>query len=76
MLVSRIGKAFYAVLFFDAAYWAWMGHWLYTWDQLLWIGGFWAIEFNLKEWREELSGKNRKNEPAASGWDKIPADSS
>jgi len=75
MLVSRIGKAFYAVLFFDAAYWAWMGHWLYTWDQLLWIGGFWAIEFNLKEWREELAVKKRKNEPAASGWDKISADS-
>jgi hypothetical protein len=21
---------------------------------LLWIGGFWAIEFNMKEWREEI----------------------
>jgi hypothetical protein len=76
MLLSRIGKAFYLVLFFDAAYWAWIGHWLYSWDQLLWIGGFWAIEFNLKEWRDDLAARKRKNEPAAPGWDKIPADSS
>jgi hypothetical protein len=88
MLVSRIGKALYAVLFFDAAYWAWMGHWLYTWDQLLWIGGFWAIEFNLKEWREsnesampdqrvpdQLASDRRKHEPQPAGWDNIPADS-
>jgi hypothetical protein len=59
MLVTRAGKAFYAVLFFDAAYWAWMGHWLYTWDQLLWIGGFWAIEFNLREWREEILSRRQ-----------------
>ena len=54
MMVSQLGKVFYAVLFIDAAYWAWMGHWLYTWDQLLWIGGFWVIEYNMKEWREEI----------------------
>jgi hypothetical protein len=82
MLVSRLGKAFYAVLFLDAAYWAWMGHWLYTWDQLLWIGGFWAIEFNLKEWRDAIEaarwGKQarQKVERTSAGWDKIPADSS
>jgi hypothetical protein len=85
MLVSQLGKAFYAVLFLDAAYWAWMEHWLYTWDQLLWIGGFWAIEFNLKEWRESIDSARQanqvnqvkqKNEPESSAWDKIPADSS
>jgi hypothetical protein len=82
MLVSQLGKAFYAVLFLDAAYWAWMGHWLYTWDQLLWIGGFWAIEFNLKEWRESIESAQQasqeieEKEPESSAWDKIPADSS
>lgn len=83
VLVNQLGKAFYAVLLLDAAYWAWMGHWLYTWDQLLWIGGFWAIEFNLKEWREsnesampdQLDPDERKHEPQPTGWDKIPADS-
>ena len=83
VVVTQLGKVFYAVLFFDAAYWAWMGHWLYTWDQLLWIGGFWAIEFNLKEWRESNESAvpdqpvpdERKREPQAAGWDKIPVDS-
>lgn len=77
VVVNRIGKAFYAVLFLDAAYWAWMGHWLYTWDQLLWIGGFWAIEFNLKQWREANEAAalaEQIHEPQPSGWDKIPAD--
>ena len=67
LLVSQAGKAFYAVLFLDAAYWAWMGHWLYTWDQLLWILGFWAIEFNLKEWRESNEAEAQKAEPAHAG---------
>jgi hypothetical protein len=64
-----------------------MGHWLYTWDQLLWICGFWAIEFNLKEWREaneaaklakqarQAGQARRKGEQESSAWDKIPADS-
>jgi hypothetical protein len=65
MLVSQVGKALYAVLFLDAAYWAWMGHWLYAWDQILWICGFWAIEFNLKEWRDEIDEDAQKAEPAA-----------
>jgi len=54
MLLSHLAKVFYGLLIFHAAYWAWMGHWLYTWDQLLWIGGFWAIEYNMKEWRDEI----------------------
>jgi len=53
-LVSQAVKIFYGVLFFDAAYWAWMGHWLYAWDQILWICGFWAIEYNMKEWRDQI----------------------
>lgn len=53
-LVSRAVKVFYGVLFFDAAYWAWLGHWLWAWDQTLWICGFWAIEYNMKEWRDQI----------------------
>ena len=44
----------YLLLFAAAAYWGWLGHWLYVWDELLWIGGFAAIEMNVAEWREEL----------------------
>ena len=54
MLATQAAKLFYAILFTHAAYWAWRGHWVYSWDQFLWIAGFWAIERNLSEWREEI----------------------
>ena len=38
-------------------YWATLSHWLYLWDELVWIGGFAAIEMNVSEWRNELLGK-------------------
>jgi hypothetical protein len=65
MAVSHVGKLLYAVLFFDAAYWAWHGHWLYTYDQLLWIFGFWAIEYNMKQWADQIeSGSGSARAPA------------
>lgn len=45
--------ALYAMLLVHAAIWAWKGHW-YAWDQLLWIGGFAAIEMNLSDWRDDI----------------------
>ena len=54
MVVSHAARLFYIVLFSHAAYWAWNDHWVYAWDQFLWIAGFWAIENNLSEWREEI----------------------
>ncbi len=35
-------------------YWATLSHWLYLWDEILWIGGFMAIDMNLSEWRKEM----------------------
>ena len=54
MVVSHAAKLGYAVLFVHAAFWVWAGHWVWAWDQFLWIAGFWAIELNLSEWREEI----------------------
>jgi hypothetical protein len=54
MLTSHAAKLCYAVLFTHAAFWAWTGHWVWAWDQFLWIAGFWAIEMNLSDWREEI----------------------
>jgi hypothetical protein len=54
MLASHAAKAGYAVLFGNAAFWAWTGNWVWAWDQFLWIAGFWAIENNLSEWRDEI----------------------
>ena len=47
--------ALYSMLVFIACYWMWKGHWVYAWDELLWIGGFLAIEMNLSEWRDEMT---------------------
>lgn len=44
----------YAILFLLAAWWAYLGHWIYTWDTFVWIAGFAAIEMNVHEWRDEL----------------------
>lgn len=54
MLASQAGKLLYTLLFAHAAYWAWRGHWLYSWDQVLWIAGFFAIELNVRDWRESI----------------------
>lgn len=55
-LVARIG---YGVLILDGVFWFATGHYLYAFDQGLWIAGFWAIEWNLKEWRVAIeSGTN------------------
>jgi hypothetical protein len=54
MAASHAARLGYAILLFHAAFWAWAGHWVWAWDQFLWIAGFWAIERNLSEWREEI----------------------
>lgn len=46
----------YGILFFNAANWLWKGHYVYAWDEILWIGGFAAIEMNLSDWRDDLHG--------------------
>lgn len=54
---NAVKTSLYLLLFGFAGYWATLGHWLYSWDEVLWIAGFWAIELNVREWRDELSGE-------------------
>ena len=51
---NRIKLLLYASLLALGVYWASLSHWLYFWDEIVWIGGFAAIEMNLSEWRDEL----------------------
>jgi len=44
----------YLTLIALGVYWANLSHWLYLWDELVWIGGFAAIEMNVSQWRDEL----------------------
>lgn len=53
---NAVKVTLYLLLFGFAGYWATLGHWLYAWDEVLWIAGFWAIELNVREWRDELAG--------------------
>ena len=52
--VNGIKMLLYLILLAAAAFWATLSHWLYVWDELLWIGGFAAIEMNISEWRDEI----------------------
>lgn len=47
----------YGVLWLVAGYWAFRGHWIFAWDETLWILGFMAISMNLSDWRKELAVK-------------------
>lgn len=64
MLASHAAKFFYFVLFCHMTWWAWIGHWVYAWDQFLWIAGFWAIENNVSEWRREIEEEQGRPVPA------------
>ena len=44
----------YGILVLIAVYWATLRHWLYVWDEFIWIAGFMAIEMNVAEWRSEM----------------------
>ena len=44
----------YLTLIAFSTYWATLSHWLYVWDEFVWIAGFAAIEMNISNWRDEL----------------------
>jgi len=54
---NAIKFALYSSLIGMGIYWASLSHWLYLWDELVWIGGFAAIEMNVSQWRDELLGE-------------------
>lgn len=44
----------YTLLWCAAAYWLYRGHWVFAWDEALWILGFMAIDMNMEEWRDAI----------------------
>ena len=59
-LISGLNNAklfCYLVLIALAVWWATLSHWLYTWDEFLWIAGFAAIEMNISEWRDDIESE-------------------
>ena len=53
-MVLLIVRLMYGLLLLHGAFWVYLGHWVWGWDQFLWIAGFWAIEGNLSEWKSEI----------------------
>lgn len=53
--LNLLTNLLYAVLICNALIWLWKGHYVYAWDELLWIGGFAVIGMNLAEWRDDLN---------------------
>lgn len=60
--LNRIKTLSYAAILGLGAWWASLGHWLYLWDEILWVGGFTAIELNLSQWRDEIREENQLDE--------------
>lgn len=54
--------ALYGILLLLSVYWGVQGHWLFVWDELIWIGGFIAIEMNVVEWRDELQRPDKSSD--------------
>jgi hypothetical protein len=49
----------YVILLSISVWWAALSHWLYLWDQVVWIGGFAAINFNIQQWRQEIRNEEQ-----------------
>lgn len=55
---ARVLKALlYTVLWIITAYWAYLGLWVFVWDEALWIFGFIAIGMNLSDWSQEIEAE-------------------
>ena len=55
--LSWLKFGLYALILALGIYWAYYGHWVYLWDELLWIFGFAFLEVNLDGWREEIDNE-------------------
>ncbi len=45
----------YSLLWVAIIYWIYRGHWMFAWDEFVWIAGFIAIEMNVADWRDEIN---------------------
>jgi hypothetical protein len=55
--LSWLKFGLYALILSLGIYWAYCGHWVYLWDELLWIFGFAFLEVNLEGWRDEIDNE-------------------
>ena len=61
---NRLKVIAYFTIAGAAVYWFTKGHYVYTWDEFVWIAGFAALDVNLSEWRHELEEEEAELEAA------------
>ena len=54
VVLLRLKTILFIVLWTVALYWGFRGHYLFVWDEFMWIAGFYVIDMNLTKWREEI----------------------
>lgn len=54
VVLLRLKTFLFIVLWTVALYWGFRGHYLFVWDEFMWISGFYVIDMNLTKWREEI----------------------
>ncbi len=47
----------YLLLWSMAGYWIYRGHYMFAWDEFMWIAGFFVIGMNLDQWSDEIKAK-------------------
>ena len=47
----------YLLLWGALVYWAYRGHYMFAWDEFMWIAGFFVIGMNLDQWSGEIKAK-------------------
>lgn len=57
-VLLRLKSLLFTVLWMVAIYWGFRGHYLFVWDEFMWIAGFYVIDMNLTKWREEIDDDN------------------
>ena len=57
-VLLRLKSLLFIVLWMVAIYWGFRGHYLFVWDEFMWIAGFYVIDMNLTKWREEIDDDN------------------
>ena len=58
LLLKTVNNAkflLYSILWCAIFYWIYRGHYMFAWDEFVWIVGFVAIEMNVVEWRKEIN---------------------
>lgn len=56
-VAKTLNATLYLVLWAISGYWAALGHYVFAWDEALWILGFMVIGMNLSDWRDEIDAQ-------------------